>query len=64
MAADSAASRYALEAVRELRDNGLLAELDVCGKRVSEALAYAGSKGIDQVMVVDQDGQRVTHQVT
>jgi histidyl-tRNA synthetase len=54
---------HALQATQELRQGGLLAELDVCGKGLSEGLEYAAKKGIAQVVLVDQDGKRTVHKV-
>jgi histidyl-tRNA synthetase len=53
----------ALQTAQELRQSGLLAEVDVCGKGLPEGLAYAAKKGIAQVVVVGADGQRTVHKV-
>jgi histidyl-tRNA synthetase len=55
--------RHALQTAQELRQRGLLVEVDVCGKELSEGLAYAARKGIAQVVVVGQDGQHTAHKV-
>ena len=54
----------ALVAARELRRSGLQVELAVSDYTLSSALAYASASGINQVVVVGQDGQRQVHQIS
>ncbi|PKB63818.1 MAG: hypothetical protein BZY80_05220 [SAR202 cluster bacterium Io17-Chloro-G2] len=60
---DSSSDMNALQAAQELRRSGQRVELDVCGLSLDEALAYARSKGIQQVMVAGRDGARTEHQI-
>lgn len=53
--------RGALKAARELRQQGIEAELDVCGQDLDQALGYARKKGISKVVMVHQDGQHTSH---
>ena len=53
-----------LVAARELRRSGLQVELAVSDYPLSSALAYASANGINQVVVVDQYGQRQAHLVS
>jgi histidyl-tRNA synthetase len=55
--------RHALQAAQELRQSGLLVEVDVCGKGLPEGLAYAAKKGIAEAVVVGLEGQRAVHRV-
>ncbi|MEK7807001.1 MAG: ATP phosphoribosyltransferase regulatory subunit [Chloroflexota bacterium] len=63
VAADSESCRQALEATLELHRQGLPAELDVAGRNLAQALAYATSKGMAQVVIVNRDGAHVAHPV-
>ena len=63
LAQDRGSYHEALSACRELRQKGIQSELDIRELGMSEALKYAAAKGIAQVVVVDQDGQRTSHQV-
>ena len=63
VAQDSSSHREALRACRELRQQGIQSEFDIEGRGLSEALKYAAAKGIAQVVVVDHDGQRTSHQL-
>jgi histidyl-tRNA synthetase len=63
LAIDSSSHREALRACRELRQQGIQSEFDIEGRGLPEALKYAAAKGIAQVVVVDQDGQRTSHQL-
>jgi histidyl-tRNA synthetase len=55
--------RHALQTAQELRQSGLLVEVDVCGKGLAEGLAFAAKRGIAEVVVVGPDGQRTVHEV-
>jgi len=63
LAADSESCRQALEATLELHQQGLPAELDVAGRNLAQALAYAVRKGMARVVIVYRDGARVAHPV-
>ena len=63
LAQDSGSYREALRACQELRQQGIQAELDIGERGLSEALQYAAANGIAQVVMVDQDGQRTSHQL-
>jgi histidyl-tRNA synthetase len=63
LAADSESCRQALEATLELHQQGLPAELDVAGRDLTQALAYAARKGMAQVVIIYRDGARVAHPV-
>jgi histidyl-tRNA synthetase len=63
LAADSESCRQALEATLELHQQGLPAELEVAGRNLEQALAYAARKGMAQVVIVYRDGARVAHPV-
>jgi histidyl-tRNA synthetase len=63
LAADSESCRQALEATLELHQQGLAAELDVAGRNLTQALAYAARKGMAQVVIVYRDGAHVAHPV-
>jgi histidyl-tRNA synthetase len=53
-----------LAAARELRRSGLQVELAMSEQTLSSALSYASASGINQVVVVSQDGQRQVHQIS
>ena len=59
----SGSFREALRACRDLRREGIQAELDMGERNLTEALKYAAQNGIAQVVMVDQDGQRTSHQL-
>ena len=61
LAADPGSYLKALQATSDLRQQGLLVELEVAGQELEQALSYAAKKGIKQVVVVHQDGRRTTH---
>jgi histidyl-tRNA synthetase len=61
MAADPGSCLEALRATLDLRQQGPRVELEVAGRELKQALAYAARKGIKQVVVVHQDGRRATH---
>ena len=63
LAQDRDSYREALRACQELRQQGVQTELDVGNQDLPEALKYAASKEISQVVVVHQDGQRKSHQL-
>ena len=63
LAQDNGSYGEALRACQELRQQGIQTELDIGERGLSQALAYAAAKGIPQVVVVNQDGQRTSHQV-
>ena len=54
----------ALRLARELRLTGTPAEMEVCGMSPDECISYAGAKGIVEIIEVDHQGKRTTHQVT
>lgn len=55
--------RQAMDYARDLQRKGCSAELDVCGMGLPQALEYARSRGIDQVVAVQPDGQLATYLV-
>ena len=63
LAQDRGSYREALRACQDLRQQGVQTELDVGNQDLSEALKYAATKEIAQVVVVHQDGQRTSHQL-
>ena len=63
LAQDSSSYPEALRACQELRQQGIQVELDIEDRGLSEALKDAAAKGIAQVVVVHQDGQRTSHQL-
>ena len=63
LAQDSGSYREALRACQELRQQGIQVELDIGDRGLTEALKDAAAKGIAQVVVVHQDGQRTSHQL-
>lgn len=54
---------HALAAAQELRQSGMLVELEVSGLNLSDAISHAVENGLTQVVVVGHDGQRTLHQV-
>ena len=64
VAADSIRSAGACFRVAEsLREQGSLAELDVVGRDLEEALAYAQQQGLNQLVLVNAKGERTTYDV-
>ena len=63
LAQDTGSYQQALRTSQELRRQGFRAELEVGGGNLSEALSYATKRGMTQVVLVDQDGQRTSYQV-
>ena len=57
--AQSAAVRVA----QQLREQGRTAELEVCGRGVSDALFYAARHGLRQVITVENDGGTASYDV-
>ena len=55
--------RQALEALFELRRQGVPAQLEVAGQDLQQALDYAEKQGISQVIVVHGDGRQDTYRV-
>ncbi len=53
----------ALQVAREFRGTGATAELDVTRHDLQEAMTYAASKGIKQVVFVDSNGEQAVHDV-
>ena len=60
---DSANQDGPLRTAQEMRRSGQNVELDVQGLGLDQALAYARSKGIRQVVVAGPNGTRTEHQV-
>jgi histidyl-tRNA synthetase len=54
--------QHAIGVAREMRQDGLLVELDVGGRSLEHALSYASGKGFSQVVLVGEDGKRTIHQ--
>ena len=54
----------ACRAATALRGEGVNTELDVCNMELARALTYARSKGIPQVITVDDRGERTVHDAT
>jgi len=63
IAADPGSYRRTLEATEELRRQGVLAELDVGGRSLESALAYARGRDMTRVVVVYPDGNLANHEV-
>ena len=63
VATDAGSHGQTLLAIRELRQQGVTAELEVGGLDLEQALTYAGKKGISQVVLVQSDGTRSEHAV-
>ena len=63
LAASHGAFKEALRHAQELHAGGRSVEVDVWAMSVDEALSYAASKGIAELIVVDDGGQRTVHQV-
>ena len=53
----------ALKVARELREKGEIAEMEVAGRSIVEARAYASRRGFERMVVVGQDGDATTHEV-
>ena len=54
---------HALKVALDLREQGIPAELDVCGRDLEQALDYARKTGLSRVIVVDPDGSQASHTV-
>ena len=52
-----------LGVAQQYRDRGTRAEIDVSGRPIPEALAYAGRRGFDMVVLVDHDGTVRTEEI-
>ena len=63
LAADTGSYQQALFATKELRQQGILVELEVGNLGLDQALVSAGNKGMTQVVLVHQDGRRTNHAV-
>ena len=63
LAEDTSSYGHALKVALSLREQGIPAELDVCGLDLKQALAYCSKKGISRVIVVDHDGNQTSHPV-
>ena len=62
--ADSEAGHVAAMSVaQELRDKGEIAELEVTGRTVEEACAYAALRRLGRVVMVRESGETVTYEV-
>jgi histidyl-tRNA synthetase len=53
--------QHAIGAAREMRQDGLLVELDVGGRSLEQALTYASKKGLNQVVSVSEGGKRTAY---
>ena len=60
-ASSDEAYREALRLAGELREKGMVAEVEVCGMSVEESLSYARARNISEVITVEADGQRSSH---
>jgi histidyl-tRNA synthetase len=60
---DPPGRREALLLARELRGQGVQAELEVGGRSLPQALAYAGRRGMDRVVSLDREGRHTEHRV-
>ena len=61
MADSDAAHALALKTAQELREQGETAEMEVTGRSISEARAYAPRRGLARVAVVGEDGETTTY---
>ena len=55
--------RHAFRAAQELRAEGVPAELEVCGRSLSDSLAYAAGRGMKRALLVHSSGERTTYDV-
>ena len=63
IAAAEAVYDAALKMARRLREQGEVAEMEVCGRSMAEARAYASRRGFQHIVVVGEDGSATTHYV-
>ena len=63
VAVGQAGQPHALEAARALRQRGETAELEVSGRNLDEAMAFAVARGLARVVVVDVDGGQSSYEV-
>lgn len=57
-AANPESRRQAFQAARELRQAGIPAELEVCGRALTASQAYAAQRGLKSVLLIHPDGER------
>ena len=55
--------RHAFHAAQELRAEGIPTELEVCGRSLSDSLAYAAGRGMKRALLVHSGGERTTYHV-
>ena len=53
----------AFQAVQALRQSGQPAELEVCGRDLSQSLAYAAGRGLKSVLLIHSDGAQTAYDV-
>ena len=53
----------ALKAAQELRGQGEVVEMEVAGRSIAQARAYASRRGFQRVVVIGEDGGAATHYV-
>ncbi len=63
VAAGDGANAAALKTAQELREQGETAEMEVTGRTVEEACAFAVRRGLTRVVVVEENGRATTHNV-
>ena len=63
MADSDAAHAVALRTAQEFREKGEIAEIEVAGRPVAEARAYASRRGFRRLVVVGEDGSASTYDV-
>ena len=56
-------NEQAFRVARQLRNDGLTAELEVCGRSLSECLAYAAGRGLQRLLLVHADGGSTSYDV-
>ena len=54
----------AFQAARNLRQIGQPAELEVCGRDLSQSLAYAAGRGLKSVLLIHSDGAQTAYDVS
>ena len=63
MADSDAAHAAALRTAQDLREQGETAEIEVTGRSITEARAYASRRGFQRMVVVGENGSATTHYV-
>ena len=63
VAADPESRQSAFQAARELRQAGVPAELEVCGRDLAASLTYAAGRGLKSVLLIHSDGAQTPYDV-